>query len=47
MRNIHVKLNEILTSGSGGEVVYRHFFSSYLELLQPIFSGLEPFEKFW
>ena len=31
MRNIHVKLYD-WTSGSGGDVVKRHFLSSYLEL---------------
>ena len=39
MRNIPVKLNEILTGGSGGDVVKN---ISYQELWQP----LEPFVKF-
>ena len=31
--NIHVKLYKIWISGSGGDVIYRHF---YLELWQPL-----------
>ena len=39
--NIHVKLYEIWTCGSGGNVVWRHFLSKTLAV--PLFSGLEPF----
>ena len=42
---IHVKLYEIWTSGSGGDVVNRHFLS--IPLATPLFSGLEPFLQFW
>ena len=45
MGKIHVKLYEIWTSGSGGDVVYRHFLS--IPLAAPLFSGLEPFVQFW
>ena len=40
MGNIHLKLYEIWTSGSG-DVVYRHFL--YRALAANLFSGLEPF----
>ena len=43
--NIHVKLYEIWTSGSGGDV-FKDI--SHLELWQPfLFSGPEPFVQFW
>ena len=45
MGNIHVKLNEIWTSGSEGDVVKRHFLSR--ALAAPLFSGLEPFVHYW
>ena len=45
MGNIHVKLYEIWTSGSGGYVVLIHFLSRALAAL--LFSGLEPFVQFW
>ena len=38
MRNIHVKLNEIRTSASGGDVVLRYFLSGALVAL--LFSGV-------
>ena len=44
MGHIHVKLYEIWTSGSGGNVVYRYFLSRGLAAL--LFSGLEPFVQF-
>ena len=44
MGNIHVKLYEIWTSGSG-DVVQRHFLSR--ALTAPLFSGLEPFVQYW
>ena len=44
MGNIHVKLYEIWTNGSG-DVVSRHFFSR--ALAAPLFSGLEPFVQYW
>ena len=42
--NIHVKLYEIRSSGSGGDVVYRHYLSR--ALAAPLFSRLEPFVQF-
>ena len=45
MGNIHVKLYEIWTSGSGGDVVERHFLSR--ALVASLFSGLEQFVHFW
>ena len=42
--NIYVKLYEIWTSGSGGDIVYRHFLSR--ALAAPLFSGLEPFVQY-
>ena len=44
MGNIHVKLYEIWTSGSEGDVV-RHFISK--ALAAPLFSGLDPFVQHW
>ena len=44
MRNIHVKLYEVLTSGLGGDVVKRYFLSG--ALAAPLFSGVEPFVQF-
>ena len=44
MGNIHVKLYQIWTSGSG-DVVYRRFLSR--ALAAPLFRGLEPFVQFW
>ena len=41
MGNIHVKLYEIWTSCSRGDVVERHFLPRALPA--PLFSGLEPF----
>ena len=45
MGNIHVKLYEIRTSGSGGDVALRHFLSR--ALAAPLFSRPEPFVQFW
>ena len=45
MGNIHMKLYEIWTSGSGGDVALRHFLSR--ALTAPLFSGLEPFVQYW
>ena len=45
MGNIHVKLYEIWTSGSGGDVVERHVLSR--ALAAPLFSGMEPFVQTW
>ena len=45
MGNIHMKLYEIWTSGSGGDVALRHFLSR--SLAAPLFSGLEPFVQYW
>ena len=45
MGTIHVKSYDIWTSGSGGDVVQRHFLSR--ALVAPLFSGLEPFVQFW
>ena len=45
MGNGHVKLYEILTSGSGGDVFLGYFLSGALEAL--LFSGAEPFVHFW
>ena len=45
MGNIHVKLYEICTSGSGGDVIWRHFLSR--ALAAPLFSGLKPFVQYW
>ena len=44
MGNIHVKSYMILTIGSGGDVIERHFLSRVLAA--PLFSGLEPFVQF-
>ena len=41
MGNIHVKLYEIWTSSSRGDVVERYFLSR--ALAAPLFSGMEPF----
>ena len=43
--NINMNLYEIWTSGSGRNVVYRHFVSR--ALAAPSFSGLEPFVQYW
>ena len=43
MENIHVKLQEIWTSVSGGSVIKRHFLSR--ALAAPLFSGLKRFDK--
>ena len=45
MGNIHVKLYEIWTSGSGEDVVLRHFLSR--ALAAPLFSGLKLFVQIW
>ena len=45
MGNIHVKLYEIWTIGSGGDVFYRHFLTR--ALAAPLFSGLQPFVQYW
>ena len=45
MGNIHVKLYEICTCSSGGDVVSRHFLSRAPAV--PLFSGLKPFVQFW
>ena len=45
MGNIHVKLCEIWTSGSGGDVFLRHFLSGALVAL--LLCGAEPFVQFW
>ena len=45
MRNIHVKLYEIWTSGSGRDVFNIYFLSR--ALAGPLFSGLEPFVQYW
>ena len=45
MRNNSVKLYEIMTSGSCGDVIQRHFLSR--ALAAHLFSGLEPFVQFW
>ena len=44
MGNIHVKLYEIWTSGSG-DIIERYFLSGALATL--LFSGAEPFVQFW
>ena len=44
MGAIHVKLYEILTSGSEGDVVKRHFLSG--ALAAPLFSGQKPSVQF-
>ena len=44
MGNIHVKLFEITISGSGGDLVLRHFLSR--ALAAPWFNGLEPFVQY-
>ena len=44
MGNIHVKLYDIWTSGSGGDVVLRHFL--IIALAASLFSGLEPFVQY-
>ena len=44
MGNIHVKLCEIWTSGSG-DVVLRHFLSRALAAL--LLCEVEPFVQFW
>ena len=44
MWNIHVKLHEIWTSGSG-DVVYQHFLSRALAAL--LLNCLEPFVQYW
>ena len=41
----HVKLYEIRTSGSRGDVVLRHFLCR--ALAAPLFSGQEPFVQYW
>ena len=45
MGNIHVKLNEIWTSGSGGDVHLRRFLSG--ALVAPLFSEAKPFVQNW
>ena len=45
MGNIHVKLCVIWTSGSGGDVVYRHFLSGALAALS--LCRAEPLVQFW
>ena len=44
MENFHVKLYEIWTSGSGGDVVLRHFLSR--AMAAHLFSGMEPFMQY-
>ena len=44
MGNIHMKLYEIWTSGSGGDIVQRHFLPR--ALVAPLFSGMEPFVQY-
>ena len=44
MRNISGKSFEIWTSGSGGNVIKRHFLSR--ALTAPSFGGVEPSEQF-
>ena len=45
MGNIHVKLYGIWTSGSKGDIVYRHFLSR--ALAAPLLSRPESFVQFW
>ena len=45
LRNSYVKLFGILNSGSGGNVIKRHFLSRGLSPL--MFGGVEPFVQFW
>ena len=40
-----MQIYEIWSSGSGGDVVKRHFLSK--ALAAPLFSGLEPFVQYW
>ena len=44
MGNIHVKLYEIWTSGSGGDIVKRNFLSGALAAL--LFSKANPYVRF-
>ena len=45
MGNIHMKLNGIWTSGSGGNVIKIHVLSR--ALAAALFGGAEPFLQFW
>ena len=45
MRNNSVKFFRFRTSGSGGNVIKRHFLSR--ALVAPLFGGAKPFVKLW